>query len=270
MIELGVDGRPRLIERTQGHLCTFLAGGDPLWLRDELTEEQQALADEIDIEQYLPDQEVRDYLLNLVGSTLFGTSAGMTKMGVILTGGEDQGKTSLVNLLMSAAGEYGGEGRARYVQQYDWRNFRRVSLECRMRLTSDSLDRIDELPTPNKFDWGKYKVQTSGFKIKRPSSGNASSNLTEWTPMPLIACNLGQLPYKPEEGALDKVCLITPSLLGLLYKKSKGRGLGAKDRKRRLRWTDAPHTLEVTARLRRCERRKVRLRKAHARKAEGS
>jgi len=36
VIELGVDGRPRLIDRTQGHLCTFHAGGGAIWLRDEL------------------------------------------------------------------------------------------------------------------------------------------------------------------------------------------------------------------------------------------
>ena len=46
---------------------------------------------------------VREYMLNLYASTLFSTTAVSTKLGVILVGGTNAGKTSLSNLLGSAA-----------------------------------------------------------------------------------------------------------------------------------------------------------------------
>ena len=103
VILLDRDGRPQLVDRTPEHLCSLLAGGDPSWLAAELTAEQQVLADQINIADYIPNDEVREYMLNLWGSTLFGTTAVSKKMGVILVGSTNAGKTSLSMRMVDAS-----------------------------------------------------------------------------------------------------------------------------------------------------------------------
>ena len=210
VIQLDSTGRPQLVERSPEHLCSLLAGGDTSWLAPELSAEQQALADQINIADYIPNDEACIYILNLYASTLFSTSAVSTKLGVILVGGTNAGKTSLSNLLGSAAGEYAGKGESTALNQS-----KGATSTTQTRLSNASGGRqfalMDELPPREQFCWLKYKTFTSGFSIQRPINANSTTLITEETPMLLIACNPGQLPHKPAEdvGVLDKVCLLT-------------------------------------------------------------
>ena len=210
VIQLDSTGRPQLVERSPEHLCSLLAGGDTSWLAPELSAEQQALADQINVADYIPNYEACTYILNLYASTLFSTSAVSTKLGVILVGGTNAGKTSLSNLLGSAAGEYAGKGESTALNQS-----KGATSTTQTRLSNASGGRqfalMDELPPREQFCWLKYKTFTSGFSIQRPINANSTTLITEETPMLLIACNPGQLPHKPAEdvGVLDKVCLLT-------------------------------------------------------------
>ena len=210
VIQLDGDGRPQLVDRTPEHYCSLLAGGDSSWLAPELTGEQQALMNEINIAEYITNADACTYMLNLYASTLFSTTAGSTKLAIILVGGTNAGKTSYTNLLGSAGGDYAGKGESTSFSKTEGATslpFTRL-LEA---VGGRQFGQVDELPDPRDFDWRKLKDFTSGVAITRASNANARKLLTHETPMLLITCNLGQLPHKPAEnvGVLDKVCLLT-------------------------------------------------------------
>ena len=214
VILLDRDGRPQLVDRTPEHLCSLLAGGDPSWLAAELTAEQQVLADQINIADYIPNDEVREYMLNLWGSTLFGTTAVSKKMGVILVGSTNAGKTSLSNLLGSAANQYAGKGESKSFSRTEGATSAALTRLLNV-VGGRQFALLDELPAPLEFDWKRYKEFASGVTITRPPNANASKLLTEETPMLIITCNVEQLPHQPTAGAgaLDKVCLLTTQYL---------------------------------------------------------
>ena len=210
VILLDGNGRPRLVDRSPEHLCSLLAGGDPSWLAAELTAEQQVLADQINIADYIPNKEVREYMLNLWGSTLFDTTAVSKKMGVILVGSTNAGKTSLSNLLGSAANQYAGKGESKSFSRTEGATSAALTRLLNV-VGGRQFALLDELPAPLEFDWKRYKEFASGVTITRPPNANASKLLTEETPMLIITCNVEQLPHQPTAGAgaLDKVCLLT-------------------------------------------------------------
>ena len=125
------------------------------------------------------------------------------------------GKTSLSKLIQSSAGEYAGSGESASLNQK-----KGAVAAAQTRLSNASGGRqfalLDELPAREQFCWLKYKNFTTGFSTQRAVNPNATTLIKEETPMLLIACNLGQLPLKPDEsqGVLEKVCILFSEHLG--------------------------------------------------------
>ena len=180
------------------------------------------------------------------------------------------GKTSLSKLIQSSAGEYAGSGESASLNQK-----KGAVAAAQTRLSNASGGRqfalLDELPAREQFCWLKYKNFTTGFSTQRAVNPNATTLIKEETPMLLIACNLGQLPLKPDEsqGVLEKVCILFSEHLGNFGASEAGAEIAHNIQEGSIRWADVANPLADAACLRRSHRSSVRLRQRHAGRAEG-
>jgi hypothetical protein len=216
-------GMPKLVPRSTEHFVRRSTGVDASWLEEHLADEHQRrqyVELQEQIPRYIPNPVVRQYLLCLLGDVLFGTKAARTKIGVLIVGNPDQGKTTLSKLLTSAAGEYSaprGEAGAEKEalsgsRSAFWRLFTSVNADVH----GTQFLYFDELEQGG-FNWVKYKdFMTSGDLTITKGGGTSSQNRIVRTPMPIISCNVAQAPQKPTraDGALPKVVVFTPSMLG--------------------------------------------------------